>query len=344
MADTPTETENEQTLPTLFITGADNGVGLAVATQAVKAGCKVVGTTTMGTAGAYRIRRAGGIPVYPDLTRESAVYSALQMAKADMVIHAAPQLLNGIPQAVVDYDEELAWLQTSTEAVMSAAGRADVKRLIMVSAANAYADSHGESITEDAALDTTSPYGKAIHAAEEAVLDGGIPGYVLRTGYIIGSTNTMGAVMLALREGKNMPAGTHSAAWATDDDIAQAIMAIIGQETDESVATVYNIASQETTTPSDFMRLFGDEYGVGEPGNLPDFLLQLRTHAVTRALLEKSVLLDTSKAQEALGWSPQGTIAGAIDKFLLMMRMEESADMLPAPTTGNSDSQDIVKA
>ncbi|MEL6525977.1 MAG: NAD(P)-dependent oxidoreductase [Chloroflexota bacterium] len=341
MADN-TET-TEQTQKTLFVTGAANGVGLALTTLAVKAGYKVVGTTDLGTVGAYRIRHAGGIPAYPDLTRESAVYSAIQMAKADVVIHAAAQDLNGIPQAKVNYDDKLAWLKASTEAIFAAAGRADVDRIVYLSAANAYADSH-EPVSEDASLDTRSTLGSALHSAEEVVLDGGIPGYVLRIGYIMGTHNSSAVVTEMLRAGQSMMTNEHAVAWAHEDDVARAIMAIIELEEDASVANIYNIASEETITPTEFMRRFGNEYGIGEPGSLPDFMVQLRTHAVQRAIMGKSITLDTSKAQNELGWSPQGTVDGAIDKFLLMMRTEESAQMLPSPEPDDSSSQAIVKA
>ncbi|MEL6308181.1 MAG: NAD(P)-dependent oxidoreductase [Chloroflexota bacterium] len=235
MADN-TET-TEQVQKTLFVTGAANGVGLALTTLAVKAGYKVVGTTDLGTVGAYRIRHAGGIPAYPDLTRESAVYSAIQMAKADVVIHAAAQDLNGIPQAKVNYDDKLAWLKASTEAIFAAAGRADVDRIVHLSAANAYADSH-EPVSEDASLDTRSTLGSALHSAEEVVLDGGIPGYVLRTGYIIGTHNSSAVVTEMLRAGQSMMTNDHAVAWAHEDDVARAIMAIIELEEDTSVANV----------------------------------------------------------------------------------------------------------
>lgn len=333
----------EQAQKTLFVTGAANGVGLALTTLAVKAGYKVIGTTDLGTVGAYRIRHAGGIPVYPDLTRESAVYSAIQMAKADIVIHAAAQDLNGIPQATVAYDEKLAWLEASTEAIFTAAGRADVERIIHLSAANAYANST-DPVTEDASLDTSSALGSALHNAEEVVLDGGIPGYVLRTGYIMGTHNSSAVVMEMLRAGRGMLASDKPVAWAHEDDVARAIMAIIELDTDPGVANIYNIASEDTISPSEFMRRFGDEYGTGAPNGMPDFMIQLRTHAVQRAIMDKSVLLNTTKAQNDLGWSPQGTVDGAIDKFLLMMRTEESASLLPSPEPDDSNGQEIVKA
>lgn len=326
---------------TLFITGAGQGVGLAATTLATRKGYKVIGTTDLGTVGAYRIRRAGGIPVYPDLTRESAVYSALQMAKADVAINAAPQVVNGIPQASIDYDQWLPWLEASTDAIMSAAGRADVKRVIHISAGSIYGDTHHEAIKEDGHLDLSNALAKALHHAEEAVLDGGVPGYVLRTGYIYGTHENGAKVAEALRGGKGTPSGKQATAWIFEDDVASAALLIAEKEQDVGVHHVYNIAGEETLTPNEFMAKFGEAYGIGEPRRLAGFMQYFSTSEIQRTLLGNGTLLDTSKAREELDWSPKGSISMGLDKMLLLWRSEEAG--IQDIITDDSDSTEIVK-
>lgn len=327
----------------IFITGAGQGVGLAAATEANRRGYKVVGTTTLGTVGAYRIRRAGGLPLYPDLTRESAIYSALQMAQADVIIHAAPQVVNGIPHNIgLDYDELLPYIENSTRALMSAAGRANIKRIIHISAASIYGDTHHEQIKEDGSLHLDNELAKALHEAEESVLDGGIPGYVLRTGYIYGTHQGSADVAQAMRDGQAFPRSNQPTSWANEDDVASAALIIAEKDSDEQTNTIYNIASEETVSPDEFIKQFGEAYGTGEPGTLAGFFLQFRTSELQRHLIGMSTLLDTSKAREELDWSPEGTIAGGLDKMLLLWRSEEAG--ITAQVDSNLTGLEIVKA
>lgn len=330
---------------TIFIIGAGQGVGLAAATLASRAGYNVVGTTELGSVGANRIRRAGGIPIYPDLTRESAVYSALQMGKADVIINAAPQVVNGLPQHSVDYDSLLPWLVESTDAIMAAAGRADIERIIHISAGSIYGDTHHEAVSEDAHLDLSNPLAKALHQAEEAVLDGGIPGYVLRTGYILGTHEGYSAVAERLGAGKSFPNGKHHTAWAYEEDVARAALTIAEKTSDDDVAHIYNIASDETATPDELMAKFGKVYGIGQPLPLSGFLAHFSLSEMQRKLLDMGTLLDTSKARSELDWSPSGSIDVAFDKMLLLWRAEESAVnlMYHQNEDGTPDSTEIVK-
>ncbi|MEM9955340.1 MAG: NAD(P)-dependent oxidoreductase [Chloroflexota bacterium] len=328
---------------TIFITGAGQGAGLATVQLATRAGHKVVGSTELGSKGAYRIRRAGGLPVYPDLTRQEAIYSALQMSQADVIINAAPQVVNGMPQHVLDYDDVLAWLEASTSAIMTAAGRAEIDRIIHLSAATIYGDTHHDAVAEDGHLTLDNKLGASLHEAEETVLDGGVPAYILRTGYIMGTHEAGEGVANALRNGKGIPNGKHHTAWAHEDDVASAALAIAEKTEDEEHTTIYNIASTENLTPDEVMHKFGAQFGTGDPSPLADFLLQLRTSAIQRYLMSIGTLLDTSKAQADLNWSPKGSIDGAIDKMLLVWRSEE-AQVTVYHQEEDSQTTGIVKA
>lgn len=328
----------------IFITGAGQGAGLACAILAARAGHYVVGATDLGSTGTYRLRRAGVLAVYPELTRESAMYSAIQMAKADVIINAAPQVVNGIPQQAIDYDSMLPWLEASTDALLLAAGRADIDRIIHLSAGSIYGDTHHEAVKEDGHLDLSNALGKALYEAEESVFDGGIPVYVLRTGYVIGTHQSGIAMAQAIQEGKGVLSGKQHTAWAHEDDIASAALAIAEKESDEATETVYNIASMDTASPDEFMAKFGAAIGTGEPSALSGFMAQFRTSELQRKLVASGTLLDTSKAQTELGWSPSGSIEGAIDRMLLTRRIEEAEITVYHQAEENTTETGIVKA
>lgn len=325
----------------IFITGAGQGVGLAAVTEAVRRGHKVVGATEQGTVGAKRIRLAGGIPVYPDLSRESAIYSALMMAKADVIINAAPQALNGVPFVGIDYAAKAAWLKASTEALLGAAGRADIKRIIQLSAAVIYGDTHHEAVDEDFHGHSHHILSKAFAEAEDMVFDGAIPVYALRTGYIYGSHEACTEVAKMMRNGKSMPKGHHKTAWVHEDDVATAALLIAELGEDKALETVYNIAGEESLSPAQFIDTFGKAFGIGEPMTLGGIALQFSTSAEQRELLEMGTLLDTSKAKTELNWKPTTSIEAGLDKMMLRWRAEAAS---PGEETAKLTGKELVKA
>jgi nucleoside-diphosphate-sugar epimerase len=330
----------EKQVLNIFVTDAGQGVGLAAVAEAARRGHKVVGATEQGTLGATRIRLAGGLPVYPDLTRESALYSALMMAKADVIINAAPQALNGIPYSRQDYRAKAAWLKASTNALLGAAGRANIKRIIQLSSALIYGDTHGEAVSEDYHGHGHSFLGDAFADAEDTVFDGGIPVYALRTGYIYGALESAAEVAKLLKAGKSMPKGHHKTAWANEDDVAAAAIKIAELENDAALETVYNIAGDENYDLTQFINALGAAVGIGEPTSLSGFGLQFGSSPEQRELLDMGVLVDTSKARNELGWKPQSSIAAGLDKMLLRWRAEEAGAAPKSTLTG----KELVKA
>jgi nucleoside-diphosphate-sugar epimerase len=325
----------------IFITGAGQGVGLAAVREASRHGHKVTATTTLGTVGANRIRRAGGLPVYPDLTRESALYSAIMMSKADIVIHAAPQALSGIPQYTVNYEEMIPWLEASTEALLRAAGRADVKRLIHISNAAIYGSTH-DPVSEDAHLDFHNAFLRALDDAEHAFFDGGIPAYVLRTGSIYGSTEACSAIIKMLRLGKGIPSGKHKTSWVYEGDVARAMIQIAELENEsESIVNVYNIADDEPMSPNAFMNSLGTAYGIGEPALSSGLMMQLRTNETQRDLLAQGTIVDSSKAKSELHWQAKMSRSQGIEQMLLFWRAE-AAGSSQAQSTSSSESKELA--
>src|SRR5688572_125022 len=141
-------TDNPQAL-NIFLTGGDSGVGLVLARELVKRGYKVFAAASKGTAGANRIRRVGAFPVYPELTREGSLRSAMMLARADVVVNCASQDFIGLPQYRIDYGKTAHVLEDGTEALVAAAGKLGIKRLIHLSAAYVYGNTTSP-VKEDA--------------------------------------------------------------------------------------------------------------------------------------------------------------------------------------------------
>ena len=151
----------------VLVTGGDRSAGLAAAKALVAAGHRVTASAA-DPSGALALRQVGALPVFTDLSRASEVRSALQMAKADALLHAAPQAILGIPQAELDFEALGACVLRDTKAVMQAAAEHGVQRVISLGGAQPL---------------------PALPAAEAAALSSGLSGYILRAGYVYGGNS-----------------------------------------------------------------------------------------------------------------------------------------------------------
>jgi nucleoside-diphosphate-sugar epimerase len=302
MADSTNETQSGAR--SILITGASEGVGLALLRELVKRGHKVTGTTT-SSQGAARIRNLGGLPANIQLDKPGEVRSVLQATQADTIVHLAASYINEAPQHKADAAPAVTALE-STDEIVIAAGRAGVKRIILGSFAFLYGDTHGEAVDETARISREIQLYQSAAHAETAVLDGGIPGYVVRSGYTYGgNSGTLRALETALVRGVNLPEGKLPTAWVHEDDLAAALLLLVEKSSeDEKLANVFNVADDTNISPDQFMEEFGNVVGVGKPDKLMSFMLPFRTTSTQRALLATSVKLNTGKIQ-ALGWKPQ---------------------------------------
>lgn len=327
MAETP-ENELTQQKPNIFITGADSGVGLLLTRTLSSNGHRVVGTTENGSQGAYAIRDAGGLPVYPDLQRPGEIRSVLMMGRADIVVHLAAQPLNSFPLPSVGLNAYLTLLRSGTDNLLAAAGDCGVKRLIFPAFSFIYGDHHGASVDEDTAADTSLPLYEAVAAAEAAVQDGAIPGYVLRCGFVYGSNTPATHVLAeALRGGNNVPTGQGLAGWVHEADLMRAILLLIERGFgDEPLAEVFNIVDDTPMTPDQFIDAFAEALGVmPSRGGAGLSALFSRPDALKQALLNQSAAPSNAKAKTQLGWSPQfATQRTGIEQLLLQWRADHA--------------------
>ncbi len=320
------EMADDKKILNVLVTGGSEGVGLAVTKALLHKGHKVVATTNDAD-GALAIRRAGALPVYPELTRAGEVLSALRMANADVVVHAAPQILGGVPQADFDYSAHSEWLVDSTNAVVQAAGQNEVNKIISISFGYLYDGHHGDASTEDTHMVHDGDYDGMLQA-EAAVLDGGIDGYVVRAGYIYGS-NSRGTSNLveSIKASQAVLEGHKPMSWVYEGDLAEAIVTLVEAESDDnSLAEIVNVAGDETQSPNEFATALGESLGItGVNFSTPGIMQIIRGETFRDKLLAREVVLDTSKIKNKYGWQPQhASITSGLEATTLIWRMNDA--------------------
>ncbi len=322
--------------PSVFVTGAETPVGRVVVRTLAKRGYKVVGATRDGSHGARLIREDGGIPSYPDLTREGEIRSVLNMSKAEFVVHVASQEVNLLPTLNYDYDAHLDVLDTS--ALVNACKGSTVKRIVYTSFAFLYGDTEGHSVDETHALSRDNDFYKAAIRAENALLKGDFPAVVLRAGYLYGEHNgAVDALHNALIKGLPVFDGEGLASFVHVNDLASAVLAVL--DTPELPHNVYNITDDAPLRLSAFTDTLGEALGVGGALRLP--LVSGALLGDTQlARLSQSFAASNARAKAELGWKPTyASVSAGIDRMLMNWRAEGAAS---APAT--SASKDIVPA
>lgn len=296
-----------QTAPlSVFVTGASGALGREVTRQLSAAGFRVTGATN-GYENAALVRADGGIPAYPDVMRAGEMRSVILASKAEIVVNAAPQLYNHLPQVRGAANPRL--MDEGVSALLEAAQAAGVKYIVHTSYAFADADSEAlESLLE------------AVKAGEDKVLHGGIPASVLRMGFVYGAGS---AALVAAREtllqGKPLDPGSSSAhcAWTNAPDGARAVMAAIQQR----ATGLYTIVEDEMASPAAFLNYFASSQGMNAPRPAPRFASWAQPTKEQIALMSLNPHVSSSEAKAKLGWQPRlPTFREGIDDTLLSWR------------------------
>jgi nucleoside-diphosphate-sugar epimerase len=258
------------------------------------------------------------------------------LAKADIVVNFAPQDFMSLPQHHKNNYKTPHFLEECSTALVAAAGRLGVKRLIHLSPAYLYGATH-HAVNEDAPIHRENALFNHAAEAEEAIFDGAIPGYVVRAGFIYGGwIDAMMTLAEHLRRGKGVAKGEGNASWIHEDDLARLLLLLVEYTGEsESIANIINAGDGHPMTHNAFMNLFGTLYGVGEPGGINPFLFPIRTNEIQISLLEQTTLLDTSKAKTMLGWEPSvASKEAGIERAMVVWRaLDAGDDEPPRPRT-----------
>ncbi len=308
----------EQTTFNIFITGATTDVGRELTRQLSARGHRVTGQTS-GVNGALDVRADGGLPAFSDPLRPGELKSMIQVAQADVIIHALPQIANDFPHKDTPWNYAERALTEGVPALLEAAAHLNVKYVLLLSPAFIYGDQHGAVVTE--ATDTFhGPLADAALAAERAVLDSAIPGSVLRLGMVYGADGA-GTQALAehIRFGRSVYQGNGLLSWVyAADAAAAAVLAVEQQPVDE----IFNIANG-TASGAEFAGLLADQLGMPHPGSFAGLLAAPRTSATQRDLLNMTLHINSDRAKTVLGWSPKYDFHNGLDHALLAWRAGE---------------------
>lgn len=308
----------------IFITGGSESAGLAAAKTLLANGHQVVAATNSAD-GALAIRRAGALPVYPDLTRESEVLSSLRMTNADVLVHAAPQNLGGLPQVGFDNAD---CLVKSSQAVLRAAKTHGLRKIIAISFAYLYAAHQGDPATEDAHNVHGGHY-QPMLAAEAAWLDSGLNVRVIRAGYIYGGGSRATAALAEdIKRSRRLPDGRRPASWIHEDDLAAAIAALIEADDDPPAAEIINAAADAPQSPNDVAASLSHALGLRPPDfAVPGWMTRLRGETLSDKLLKREAVIDSRKIKARYSWRARyATIEPGMEATTLAWRMQEAGD------------------
>ena len=310
----------------VFVTGGAEDVGLATVRVLLKRGHKVVASACTSE-GALALRQAGALPVYPDLGRASDVLSALQMAQADAIIHAIPQFCGGLPHSGAAFAERGAQLLQFTRAVAQAARQHGVNRIVSLSFGYLYDSGQGAAIEGD--HDVHDSEFAPMLAAEAALKDSGLKGYIVRSGYIYGGNNPATVSLAdAIMASQRLPAGALPASWIHEDDLAAAFVTLLEADDEPEGVSVINAADDSVCSPDDCAGAISAALGLGAPRFAADgFFDMLRQKTLRDKLLGREAVISSRKLRDEFGWQARHSgIEPGMEASALVWRMQDAVN------------------
>lgn len=302
----------------VFISAGTHFLGRAVIRGFVAAGYRVT-AMTHNRQGAESIRKDGGRPIYAESSRAGEIRSAMQLVKADVALHLAPQGINEVPFLGMKHD---AVLVDDTAAFAQAAGDAGVRFLAYVGHAYLYGDTRGKTVDETAGLMRSAyPLFDAARSAEEILQSSPVPACVLRAGYVYGSESTaLQQVAAALKGGRvSIPVGrgNNYANWIYVDDLVAALLLAAEKQ---PAGEIFNVVDDAPVVPGKFLTTLSDVLGIPEAGD-PGYFYRLFPNKSAEQFLALSVKADNAKVKSQLNWDLKypGTTEG-LEQVALLWR------------------------
>ena len=321
MTDLPNTTESLS----VVVTGASNAAGNGAIRAFVRRGVPVFGIGDEGSLGVTKIQNAGGIACDADVRRPESVASIIRMAKANVLVHLAPQSLNNVPQTSLDWDYPNEILG-QTQGIIDVAKANGIERLVFGSFAFLYGDQHGKTVDETAHLSHDKQFASAIKA-EQVATDSGIPTAIVRSGFVYGgASEELFALGQRMRYGKPVLNGDGMAPYIHGDDLGEAIATLVEQGVPEKAgAEIFNVANPDSIKADDFATALSEALGQGEPNlglGVPEFFAPIVPQTPQMGYINNSMQLDTSKIR-SLGWEPSHTLVSGINHSMMIWRALE---------------------
>jgi nucleoside-diphosphate-sugar epimerase len=305
----------------IFMTGGDTPLGLAVIKHLIAAGHQVA-AQTQGADNSGIIRALGALPVYADESRVGEVKGIVSMRKVDVVMNLETQASNHPPFVGANWEAEN--LVEDAEALVNGAAQGGAKFYVHTSYAFVYGDHHGAWVDE-----TTPPTPgdntllKEALRAEKKALSGVIPACVLRLGYLYGEDSApFEGLVDSVRGARPVVSGEGVANWVHISDAAEAIRRAVEAQI---AGGIYNIVDGTPATSASFIRNLAGALGVTPPNNPPKFLNGFLTSKTQTDLMALSARVRNSRAIEELGWTPRfNSHQEGIEDVLLSWRAEQA--------------------
>lgn len=310
----------------VFVTGGAHGAGLATARALVRRGHNVLATASDGE-GALAIRLAGALPVYPELSRAGELRSYLRLAKANAVVHAAPQSFGAIPHADPHEASCAEELLACAAAIARASKEHAVPRLVSLSFGYLYEDAQG------AAREGDRNARDAVYApmleAEDILRDSGLNGFILRSAYIYGGNSpSSSALAQSIKDSRRLPAGAKPASWIHEDDLAAAIVSLLEWRGDVQGMQTLNAAADAPCSPNDFAAGISAALGLSAPAIAgAGFLTGLRQQDFRDKLLARSVVIKSAALRDQFDWQPRhNNVESGLQATALTWRLQDAVD------------------
>ena len=166
-------------------------------------------------------------------------------------------------------------------------------------------------------------------AAEAALRESGLSGYIVRAGYIYGG-NSSGANALAddIKASRRLPTGTQPASWIHEDDLAAAIVRLLEAEAAPSGIETLNAAGDNAASPDEFATAICAALGLNAPSFAGEgFLAMLRQETFRDKLLQREVVITSDRLRNEYGWQPRhDSKESGLEATALVWRMIDAAN------------------
>jgi nucleoside-diphosphate-sugar epimerase len=291
----------------VLLVGASGAVGRRLVPQLIQARHEVIGTHNR-PASAERLRALGAKPVRLDLLSAAAVRKAVLEAEPEAIVHQATALADvkfgrNMDEVLAETNE----LRTNgTDALLSAAGEAGVRRFVAQSAAafSRYAREGGPVKREDDPVDPTPPKkfqqsAAALNHLEQAVTDFG--GIVLRYGAFYGAANDGTIEPVRKRQFPIVGDGGGIWSWINLEDAAAATVLALEHEG----PAIYNIVDDDPAPVREWLPVLAQALGAKPPRRFPTWFARLLAGEALVVMSTEARGASNAKAKRELAWTPR---------------------------------------